>query len=621
MREAAETRFRVRAPLRVTLPVFLVCVALDLVALRPFLARTQLARGQLQRGYFEEIDAHTSLALDDHLTNRFIFPGLSQDQAGDLSIPPGTTAVLPLGGARAYRISAEGGRLPPNVVFGVDDHPPPHSIEPPQTRPSPPSSWLADPLEVTVHDGRLELRPWDSTRPWRQESLRLERLGEACAGGDGGSITLTVSVAGDQLSLRLGRCMLEVPLAAVHRGLGRPIVAVVAGLSWDLVHRIDRDWETERTINWRLALAAMVLATAQVGLFWFAIDPVAAAATSLSLAAVGLWAVTPSVACALIALAVGIGAAGWRAISLLMRVRWRASHAAMLATVTAAAFWWILMPGRGAPSSARQDSTASVCFLTGYSTANDSALRSGTRGTGTSLLTGCAPCAGSVTTEARSGATFSFIRDVACASPAPVRPGGTLIFLGGTNDDLLSWFDARSDLMQMVVQFRSFVNDTYNRRPGLDNLNRLERETSLASLRVMDHQVDVLRQILGCAHNAGFSLLFAHDFLIADLEAGRPQERQAMVTQRRALLEAEGVHFIDLLDEFGSAAGVSWFNDFIHPSMIGHRQISELLCQRLPSMIDDGRRRTPVRKSEDHVGHRTGVRNGELPRTKERDTA
>jgi hypothetical protein len=51
--------------------------------------------------------------------------------------------------------------------------------------------------------------------------------------------------------------------------------------------------------------------------------------------------------------------------------------------------------------------------------------------------------------------------------------------------------------------------------------------------------------------------------------------------ERRRVVEEAGGTFIDLLDVIGQGAGVSWFDDFVHPAMDVHRQIAELVCTRL----------------------------------------
>ena len=55
-----------------------------------------------------------------------------------------------------------------------------------------------------------------------------------------------------------------------------------------------------------------------------------------------------------------------------------------------------------------------------------------------------------------------------------------------------------------------------------------------------------------------------------------------MLGARRAAVEAAGGTFLDLWEIFGPEAGVSWFNDYVHPSLLGHERIAELACRELP---------------------------------------
>ena len=54
-----------------------------------------------------------------------------------------------------------------------------------------------------------------------------------------------------------------------------------------------------------------------------------------------------------------------------------------------------------------------------------------------------------------------------------------------------------------------------------------------------------------------------------------------MLAARRAAVEAAGGTFVDLFEVFGPEAGVSWFNDYVHPSLLGHERIAELACRHL----------------------------------------
>jgi hypothetical protein len=69
--------------------------------------------------------------------------------------------------------------------------------------------------------------------------------------------------------------------------------------------------------------------------------------------------------------------------------------------------------------------------------------------------------------------------------------------------------------------------------------------------------------------------------LATDLDGGRDADRAAMLAARRHAVEAAGGTFVDLFEVFGPEAGVSWFNDYIHPSLLGHERIAKLTCRQL----------------------------------------
>jgi hypothetical protein len=82
-----------------------------------------------------------------------------------------------------------------------------------------------------------------------------------------------------------------------------------------------------------------------------------------------------------------------------------------------------------------------------------------------------------------------------------------------------------------------------------------------------------------CAQERQAGFLFLHDFLVTDMVTGREADRATMLARRRAAVEDSGGRFVDLLDVFATEAGVSWFNDYVHPSAIAHERIAELACR------------------------------------------
>jgi hypothetical protein len=51
-----------------------------------------------------------------------------------------------------------------------------------------------------------------------------------------------------------------------------------------------------------------------------------------------------------------------------------------------------------------------------------------------------------------------------------------------------------------------------------------------------------------------------------------------MLERRRAVVEAGGGRFVDLLGAFGGEAGVAWFNDYVHLSLVAQRRLAGLAC-------------------------------------------
>ena len=65
-----------------------------------------------------------------------------------------------------------------------------------------------------------------------------------------------------------------------------------------------------------------------------------------------------------------------------------------------------------------------------------------------------------------------------------------------------------------------------------------------------------------------------------DLVAGRDPDRAAMLARRRTAVEGAGGMFIDLYTRFADEAGIAWFNDYLHPSLIVHERVADLVCRQ-----------------------------------------
>jgi hypothetical protein len=215
------------------------------------------------------------------------------------------------------------------------------------------------------------------------------------------------------------------------------------------------------------------------------------------------------------------------------------------------------------------------CLVMGYSAAEGSALRAPRRESLSARLgEGCGSCVGHTMLAAKSGQTLSWIEDRACHLPKDAQIGDAL-FLGGANDDIFSASKSGS-IAHALLLIALTVEPIQSGRW----MARLQEATHVSRLHI-DRQSDEIAAIGRCLREHGSRFWFTHDFLVWDLETGRSDDRAAMMQARRVAVEQAGGTFIDLSEEFKGNLGVSWFNDFIHPSAIGHRRIADLVCARL----------------------------------------
>jgi len=103
-----------------------------------------------------------------------------------------------------------------------------------------------------------------------------------------------------------------------------------------------------------------------------------------------------------------------------------------------------------------------------------------------------------------------------------------------------------------------------------------------ASRGRLDVHTSAIAGLGRCIQSREARFLFLHDFLATDLHGGRDADRAAMLAARRVAVEAAGGTFVHLFEVLGPDAGVSRFNDYVHPSLLGHERIAELACRDLP---------------------------------------
>jgi hypothetical protein len=210
-------------------------------------------------------------------------------------------------------------------------------------------------------------------------------------------------------------------------------------------------------------------------------------------------------------------------------------------------------------------------MMLGYSAVKGDALRR-RKAVGDFLDRECSRCDGGTAVVAQGGEKFSWVREQVCATPGS---GGDMIFFGGGNDDF-SW-GARRGLIRDAIALLGFALD----RPSPKEWSRLFHHGAEASRQVLPAQESSIAETLACAKARGSHFWFVHDFVAWDLESGRDEDRRAMLEARKSATERAGGSFIDLYDLVKDRAGVSWFNDFIHPSEIGHAELARQICARL----------------------------------------
>jgi hypothetical protein len=260
----------------------------------------------------------------------------------------------------------------------------------------------------------------------------------------------------------------------------------------------------------------------------------------------------------------------------------RVAAGGLLLIIPAAVVLLVLMP-LGVPSQNEPAGAPGRCLLLGYSSMRGDSLRQdsargvwGGKGGVWEYLPHAQACAGSVQRRARAAGRFSWTRDVLCGDDPGVVAGGNILFLGGSNDD---FFWARFQASR-VTQLIGLARYAYQ-RPSAEEWHRLRAAVEVSSLAALADQNQVEKEALGCAAQREAAFLYFHDFLAWDLAEPRSAPRQQMLAARADAVRAAGGSFVDLLDRVADGAGVWWFNDYIHPSEIGHRRIGEIMTHEV----------------------------------------
>jgi hypothetical protein len=176
--------------------------------------------------------------------------------------------------------------------------------------------------------------------------------------------------------------------------------------------------------------------------------------------------------------------------------------------------------------------------------------------------------------QPRNGGTFAWVRDNLCGG-APIGRGTDAAFLGGGNDDY--FWGQRLGLLSRLIQIIIYSFDP----PTFQQWTATRATAEHASLAAVDEQGRAVREATQCVQQAGGRFFIFHDFLVWDLPSGRSRDREAMIARRRAEAEQAGARFVDLREATHGEASVTWFNDYIHLSQVGHRTVARLMCREI----------------------------------------
>jgi hypothetical protein len=546
----SRTRFLIAAGL------FAGCCLTDALVLRPVWLSGSIADDQFRRGYFERFADEVEIAMDGAVRPNMLPAFLLTDE-GRLGIPPGMTAAAELTPGTAFELRSDSD-VPPYIVIGSEVPIPPdpaHGLEREATR-------LVGSRTPSLVDGRLVLTDWDPARPWHEDADRLMALSRAC--GAGAAAQMRVSLSDRGLAVAFGHCTVTEPLSIVRPRLA---VAALAGPAWATMARIP-GWRTEHRIVW-VVLGVIAVKNAAL---WWALGAPAAAALAVALALAALWAPIQATLTWPVALGIGLVAAlirlaiaGWRVLP----PRWRIPAGAIVLAIPVYANLTqrtkpppshpiMRLPGALGPPDR--------CAVIGYSTVKGEGLREDRGGIRWLLDDACEPCRHTTAALFAGGETLAWARDVYCASAPTFGADGTVVFLGAANDDFMwgTWSLARWMLIGNL---------------GPQSWHDNVTASASASRARIAEQLAALEQLIGCAHARGARFVFLHDFLSTDLSHGRERDRAAMLAERRAAVQETGSRFVDLYAAFRDEAGITWFNDYVHLSLIGHEHVSKLACE------------------------------------------
>jgi hypothetical protein len=568
---------------RLTSFVFVVvCAAICASSFHGCWLKRQLDQPRVFRGYFEASHGNMGLAFSgDAPSLGMSFPSPGPNADGRYGVPPGTVVAIPLRDGVEYVVSGALPGLLPYVLIGDLGALPPDC--PDLVEQCGDGMSFDAPSQLVADAGGAAFVPWRSGRPWILDEAWLKELASACSARDG---EISLSRHADRVRARVGSCTADRPVGTDS------VLAVLAGPSFSFIRTDPPVWKFDRQMRRTpLAITAglgALAALAALGVFGVN----GAVALVVGIVGLGLW--DPFVVrfgAMLLGLALLV-------VWLLMLVGRRLGGRAVLVCVgvgvagVAALFFYLveLRPERTPlPPLVRESSAANpTCLVTGYSTAHGEGTRERgaqprfdpSGGMNDLLNRSCPPCRQRTMTIAEGGETFLFVRNAVCGDVRLARPG-TVVFLGGANDDLLGWRDSQAPAFEVFGRLATGLVSLNRGDFDADKLFALWDRASAASLTEISRHLDLIREAVRCAHARGERFVFVNNFIVTDLPRGRSPTRQKIADARRIVVEEEGGVFLDLFEAIGASAGVASFDDFVHPSLEMHRRIAAVVCRLL----------------------------------------
>ena len=542
-------------------------LAFDLALLRPLLTSSALTRGEIERVYFEPDESGVEVLLDQQMAGYMTEVEVGDE--GDLEIPSGRSIAVALRAGETNVVRTGAADLAPYVLLGVEERLPEGGDRDPGNR----AARFGAATMLAWQDGALVPRPWEATRAWAQERGWLRDLRARCGGSSAGAVALRATA--DGVAIRLGDCTVTVPLAGA--AARPPLLLVVSGLHGAALSRAASGWRQETSVSRELVGVALL----RLSLLCAAVGAAATAVSSATLFAAGLLLRPAAMLVWFAALPLGAIAAAVRLVRRTAPRRpalaWAGGGLVLVVEVAAAvAAVALLDVGTfGKERFTRQGDEG--CSVVGYSTVRGDSLRAGSEGLVERLDRTCERCRDRTSRFSREAQTLRWVREVVCAPSFPAPAGGEVVFFGGGNDDV---FYRPGRLLRVLGVLLNLLRYAVQPVGAMDWETAFARANEMAVATIDEQQADIAAAI-GCARAGGRRFWFVHDFLLWDLGRGRTPVREQTFAARRAAVAQAGGEFIDLYAELGDSAGLAWFNDWIHPSAYGQRQISDRLCARM----------------------------------------